>query len=214
MEDIQVDYIYSGVLVDVKTRRQFWRFSGSLLDEYRVRIVVLSDHFSGQVIVLLFSCDFDNTCLQDDRHVGSIEQFDWVFSLLSSVLGITDWKIHSPSWKTIDSEGKWSEMDDEKRGRWEKIGTRTMKGKKLSWESNGGDRGESAESEERSENVRGKGEKKESESSWYTLLKNNSEHMQSDTLTQSHTYVPWKKMTMRKMRTVARRLVRLGRFDL
>lgn len=87
----------SGVLVEVKTKQLFRRFSRRILDENRKRIVVLRGSFSGQKIVSLFSCDYDNTCLQDDRHIGGVEQFDWVFSLLSSVLGITDWKIHSPS---------------------------------------------------------------------------------------------------------------------
>ena len=42
-----------------------------------------------------------NTCvrtgLKDDRHVRGVEEFDGVFSLLSSVFSVSDWEIHTPS---------------------------------------------------------------------------------------------------------------------
>lgn len=38
----------------------FWRFSWSILDEYRVRIVVLSGHFKYEKTILLFTCDLNN----------------------------------------------------------------------------------------------------------------------------------------------------------
>jgi hypothetical protein len=44
------------------------------------------------------------TGLKDDRHVGGVEEFDGVFSLLSSVLGISDREIHTPSYKVRREE--------------------------------------------------------------------------------------------------------------